>query len=71
VFFLFFNWFFFYLVDVRGFTAQQAGGFTAAQWIVGAVGATIGGLACDRLGLRLGVRRGYRLLAMAGLFLTA
>ena len=71
VFYLFFNWFFFYLVDVRGFTNQQAGMFFAVQWIVGAVGATAGGFACDRLAARYGVRWGYRLLAMTGLLVTA
>ena len=74
VFFLFFNWFFFYLVDVREFSASDAGTFTAAQWVLGAVGATVGGLACDRLVRRLGLRLGTRLqsataLVLAGSFL--
>ena len=74
VFFLFFNWFFFYLVDVREFSASDAGTFTAAQWVLGAVGATVGGLACDRLVRRLGLRLGTRLqsataLVLAGCFL--
>ena len=62
VFYLFFNWFFFYLVDVRGFSAADAGFFTAAQWILGAVGATVGGFACDMLVRRIGVRKatGYQ-----------
>jgi len=74
VFFLFFNWFFFYLVDVRGFSAGDAGTFTAAQWVLGAVGATLGGLACDSLVRRLGLRLGTRIqsataLVLAGTFL--
>jgi ACS family glucarate transporter-like MFS transporter len=62
VFYLFFNWFFFYLVDIRGFSAADAGLFTAAQWILGAVGATVGGFACDMLVRRIGVRKatGYQ-----------
>jgi hypothetical protein len=27
-----FNWFFFYLTDVRGFAAQVSGWFTGLQW---------------------------------------
>jgi ACS family glucarate transporter-like MFS transporter len=71
VFFLFFNWFFFYLVDVRGFSSQEGGYFTAAQWMVGAIAATLGGFACDRLSKSYGPRWGYRLTAATGLFLTA
>jgi ACS family glucarate transporter-like MFS transporter len=71
VFFLFFNWFFFYLVDVRGFGGQEGGYFTAAQWMVGAIAATLGGFACDRLSKRYGARWGYRLTGATGLFLTA
>ena len=71
VFFLFFNWFFYYLVEVRGFSAHEGGRFSAAQWVLGAVGATLGGLASDRLVARYGARRGYRSIVMTGLFLTA
>lgn len=71
VFFLFFNWFFYYLVSVREFSASDAGMFTAAQWILGAVGATIGGLACDTLVKKLGIRRGPRNQVIISLFLVA
>ena len=71
VFYLFFNWFFFYLVDVRGFGAHEAGSLTAAQWIVGAIGATLGGLTCDRIIRRLGLRWGSRMLPLVGLTLCA
>ena len=70
VFYLFFSWFFFYLVDVKGFSASDAGMLTAAQWILGAVGATAGGFICDILVRRLGVGTGPRLLAMTGLVLS-
>ncbi len=58
VFYLFFNWFFFYLVDVKEFAPQEAGSLMAALWVIGAVGATLGGFACDRLIARFGFRWG-------------
>jgi ACS family glucarate transporter-like MFS transporter len=70
VFFLFFNWFFFYLTEVKGFSEQEAGGLTAALWIVGAVGATLGGFSCDRLISRFGLRWGPRILSITGLVLS-
>ena len=71
VFYLFFNWFFFYLVDVKGFSAEDAGKLTAALWILGAIGATAGGYICDLLVRRLGIRLGPRYLTMSGLVLSA
>ena len=70
VFYLFFSWFFFYLVDVRGFSASDAGMFTAAQWTLGAVGATVGGFSCDIMVRKLGIHRGTRYQAMTGLILS-
>jgi len=67
VFYLFFNWFFYYLVKIRGFDAERAASLTAAQWIIGAVGATIGGLTCDWTMRRFGARQGARLLPVVGL----
>ena len=71
VFYLFFSWFFFYLVDVKGFSAKDAGMLTAALWILGAVGATAGGFICDFLVRRLGMRLGPRYLTMTALILSA
>lgn len=71
VFYLFFNWFFFYMVDVKGFSATDAGIFTAAQWILGAIGATAGGFICDILVRRLGIRLGPRYFIMFSLILSA
>ncbi|HXV37076.1 MAG TPA: MFS transporter [Myxococcota bacterium] len=71
VFYLFFNWFFYYLDEIKGFSSQQAGAFTSAQWIIGAVGATLGGFGCDQLIARFGLRRGPQLLSVASLVLTA
>jgi len=71
VFYLFFSWFFFYLVDVKGVSTTDAGMLTAAQWTLGAIGATAGGLICDFLVRRLGLRRGPRWLVMTALILSA
>jgi len=71
VFYLFFSWFFFYLVDVKGVSTTDAGMLTAAQWVLGAIGATAGGLICDFLVRRLGLRRGPRWLVMTALIMSA
>jgi ACS family glucarate transporter-like MFS transporter len=71
VFYIFFNWFFIYLVEVRGFDILEGGYLAAAPWIVGAVCATVGGLVCDRLSKRIGIRWGCGLPCMAGLLLAA
>jgi ACS family glucarate transporter-like MFS transporter len=71
VFYIFFNWFFVYLVEVRSFEIREGGVLAAAPWIVGAIGATAGGLACDALVRRLGVRWGCRLPCLISLGLVA
>ena len=71
VFYLFFNGFFYYLVDVKGFSAADAGMLTAALWILGAVGATAGGFICDLVVRRLGIRLGPRYMTMTALILSA
>ncbi len=71
VFYIFFNWFFIYLVDVRGFEILEGGYLAAAPWIAGAVAASVGGLWCDRLCKRLGARWGYRIPAITGLGMVA
>ncbi|HNP36675.1 MAG TPA: MFS transporter [Woeseiaceae bacterium] len=71
VFYLFFNWFFFYLVDVKGFAATDAGILTAALWILGAIGATAGGFINDLLVRRFGIGLGPRYLVMTALVLCA
>jgi ACS family glucarate transporter-like MFS transporter len=60
VFYIIFNWFFYYLVEVREFSATDAGFVTSAQWIAGAAGATLGGWLCDRMCGKLGLRWGCR-----------
>jgi ACS family glucarate transporter-like MFS transporter len=71
VFYIFFNWFFIYLVDVREFEILEGGYFAAAPWMVGAVAASIGGLWCDRLCKRIGYRWGCRVPGIVGLSLVA
>ena len=71
VFYIFFNWFFIYLVDVREFGIMKGGYFAAAPWIVGAVAASVGGLWCDRLCKRIGPRWGCRIPGIVGLSLVA
>jgi ACS family glucarate transporter-like MFS transporter len=71
VFYIFFNWFFIYLVDVRKFEILEGGYFAAAPWMVGAVAASIGGLWCDRLCKRIGPRWGCRIPGIVGLSLVA
>ncbi|MFT5501161.1 MAG: ACS family glucarate transporter-like MFS transporter [Woeseiaceae bacterium] len=71
VFYLFFNWFFFYLVNVKQFSAADAALFVTAQWILGAAGGLVGGFTCDGLVRRFGISRGPRILAMTGLILSA
>jgi ACS family glucarate transporter-like MFS transporter len=71
VFYLFFSWFFFYLVEIRGFDGQQAGAFISAQWIVGAVAGTAGGAFCDFSVRKWGIRLGPRWMAIVSILLSA
>jgi MFS transporter, ACS family, glucarate transporter len=71
VFYLFFNWFFFYLTEVRQFSAQVSGWFTGLQWGIGAVAALAGGMLCERLIRRWGVLAGTRATAVGGLACSA
>jgi ACS family glucarate transporter-like MFS transporter len=71
VFYFFFNWLYIYLVQNRGFKALEGGLYSAAPWMVGAVGALLGGLWADRLSRRLGPRLGTRIPCVIGLTLAA
>lgn len=70
VFYLMFNWVFYYLAEVRGFDTATAGFFTSVQWIAAAIGATFGGFLCDYLCRRYGMRWGCARPAMVALFLS-
>jgi len=67
VFYIVFNWFFYYLVEIREFSATDAGFVASAQWIAGAAGAAVGGWWCDRLCRRLGLRWGCRWPVLVGM----
>lgn len=71
IFYLYFNWFFIYLVNVRHVADKEAGYLTASQWIIGAIGATLGGFFCDRFAKRYGPRWGYRLVPIPALILAS
>jgi ACS family glucarate transporter-like MFS transporter len=55
------TWFFYFLVEIRGFSMTDAGWVTSAIWISGATGAAISGWLCDRVCRRMGFRWGCRL----------
>lgn len=67
VFYIVFNWFFYYLVEVRSFSATDAGFVASAQWVAGAAGAATGGWLCDQLCSRLGLRWGCRWPVVIGM----
>lgn len=67
VFYEIFNWFYYYLVEVREFDAQTAGYVLSTQWIAGAAGAAIGGWLCDHLCKITGLRWGCRWPIIIGL----
>lgn len=71
IFYLFFNWVYYYLVTVRHFDPQQAGFVTSAQWFAGAVGGALGGYLCDLICRRYGMQRGCTSLIVAGLVAAA
>ncbi|HEU4648641.1 MAG TPA: MFS transporter [Gemmatimonadales bacterium] len=77
VFYFFFNWLFIYLVEVRGFKALEGGLYAMWPWVMGAIGAAVGGWLADRMTVRVGPREGYRipsmlaLVAVAGLIFAA
>lgn len=71
VFYIVFNWFFYYLVEVREFSATDAGFVASAQWIAGAAGAALGGWLCDRMCRTLGLRWGCRWPVIIGMTASA
>jgi ACS family glucarate transporter-like MFS transporter len=70
VFYEVFSWFYFYLVEHKGFDAEIAGWVTASQWLAGAAGAALGGWICDRLCRKLGLRWGCRWPIIGGMLLS-
>ncbi|MDH4110841.1 MAG: MFS transporter [Gammaproteobacteria bacterium] len=70
VFYHFFNWVFYYFVEIRGYDEQYAGYLTSIQWVAAAVGATLGGFVCDYLTRRFGLARACRWMSIGGLALS-
>jgi len=70
VFYFFFNWLFIYLIDVRKFTILEGGFLASIPWLVGCAGAVAGGLVCDAVTRRFGIRWGCRCTSISGLLLS-
>ena len=67
VFYEIFNWFPYYVNEIREFDPQTAGFVVSTQWIAGAAGAALGGWLCDRLCIIRGIRWGCRWPVIIGL----
>lgn len=67
VFYTFWNWFYLYLVDVRGFETVVGGFAASSSWIIGAPAGVVGGLVCDLLWRRFGARWACRVLSTVAL----
>src|SRR3546814_19954027 len=59
----FFNWFPVWMVQGAGFSIAEMGLYGSIPFLLGVVGNIIGGVLCDRLAERMGVRRAYSLIA--------
>ena len=71
VYYIVFNWFFYYLVEVRHFSVTDAGFVSSAQWVAGAAGAAVGGWLCDRMCQHFGLRWGCRWPVIIGMVVSA
>ncbi|HUL72795.1 MAG TPA: MFS transporter [Vicinamibacterales bacterium] len=71
VLFMFVFWLYSYLVEQRGFTLMQSGFATSLPFIVAIVLVPAAGWLCDTLATRVDRSWGRRLVAMAGLLLSA
>jgi len=71
VFYEAFNWFYYYLAEVREFDPQTAGFLTSSQWIAGGAGAALGGWLCDRWCHIKGIRWGCRMPIIVGMTASA
>ena len=71
VFYMISFWSFLYLVEQRKLTGLESGLMAMVPWIGAACGAAVGGVLADRLAVRYGATRGYRLLPLVSLPLGA
>jgi len=67
----FFGWFPTWMVKGAGFTVGEMGVYGSIPFLLGIVGNLAGGVLCDRLAERVGIRRAYSLIACVCLTGTA
>jgi ACS family glucarate transporter-like MFS transporter len=67
----FFNWFPTWMVKGAGFSVAEMGLYGSIPFLLGVVGNLAGGVLCDRLAQRIGIRRAYSLIACVCLTATA
>ncbi len=67
----FFGWFPTWMVKGAGFTVGEMGLYGSIPFLLGIVGNLAGGVLCDRLAERIGIRRAYSLIASVCLTITA
>jgi MFS family permease len=67
----FFGWFPTWMVKGADFTVEEMGLYGSIPFLLGIVGNLVGGVLCDRLAERIGMRRAYSLIASICLTLTA
>lgn len=67
----FFGWFPTWMVKGAGFTVGEMGVYGSIPFLLGIVGNLAGGVLCDRLAERVGIRRAYSLIACVCLTVTA
>ncbi|UIJ45237.1 MFS transporter [Sphingomonas cannabina] len=67
----FFGWFPTWMVKGAGFSEAEMGLYGSIPFLLGVVGNLLGGVLCDRLATRIGIRSAYRLIAGICLVLTA
>ena len=71
VFYIFYSWIFIYFVNIRGFSILEGGLLASLPFLMGAIGATVGGYLCDKLQKRYGVKWGHRIPVIIGLIPSA
>jgi ACS family glucarate transporter-like MFS transporter len=69
--YIFFYWLYYYLGEVRGLRPDQTAVYTTIPFLVWPIMALLGGWLVDRVSYLMGRRRGFRLVAVAGLSLAA
>ena len=71
VFFIFYSWIFIYFVNIRGFSVLEGSVLASLPFLMGAIGATLGGYLCDKMQKSYGVIWGHRIPVIIGLVPSA